>query len=143
MNYISNSVDETNKIGRVIAAQLRGGEVVCLYGTLGAGKSVLIRAVVHYFLPQTRVLSPTFIIVRHYQVANNTIRYLYHLDLYRVETITDIEHLGVLENFHQPDIIFFIEWAEKLKKYLPDKRMEIKIEILTDTKRKISVVSYG
>lgn len=143
MNYISNSVDETNNIGRVIAAKLKGGEVVCLIGGLGAGKSVLTRAIVHYFLPKTRVLSPTFIIVRHYQVTNNAFKYLFHLDLYRIESIADIEQLGVLENFHQPDKIFFIEWAEKLKSLLPKIRIEIKIEQISDSKRKITIERYG
>lgn len=141
--FISNSIEETHTIGQGIAQKCSGGEVFCLYGDLGAGKTTFVHGFIHFFIPHIRVLSPTFIIVRHYQVTNNAFKYLYHLDLYRIESIADIEQLGVLENFHQPDKIFFIEWAEKLKSLLPKIRIEIKIEQISDSKRKITIERYG
>ena len=95
MLIITNNTDDTSKIGKKIAAGLKGGEVFCLYGELGAGKSVFTRALINYFLPGIRVLSPTFIIVRQYETGKIKIKTIYHLDLYRLTNTGEFQDLGL------------------------------------------------
>lgn len=143
MLYISNNSDDTAKIGKKIAVRLKGGEVLCLYGELGAGKSVFTRALIHYFLPGIRVLSPTFIIVRQYDIEMNNKKTIYHLDLYRLTNNTEFQDLGITENFHQPDTILVIEWADRIKDILPAKRTDIIFKIIGENQREILVQNYG
>src|SRR3989339_1119927 len=101
MKYITWSARETSNLGRELAARLKGGEVVCLYGNLGSGKTTFISGVVNYFKPKTRVLSPTFIIVRHYRFNKPPVKNLLHADLYRLEDKPSIEALGLADFLHQ------------------------------------------
>ena len=143
MLIITNNTDDTSKIGKKIAAGLKGGEVFCLYGELGAGKSVFTRALINYFLPGIRVLSPTFIIVRQYETGKIKIKTIYHLDLYRLTNTGEFQDLGMSENFHHPDTIMVIEWADRIKNILPPKRTDISFKILGENTREIIVKNYG
>lgn len=139
MEYISNSDIETKKISEQFASRLKGGEVLCLYGDLGAGKTVFAQGMVNYFLPGKRVLSPTFIIVRHYLVSHDTIKNIYHIDLYRLEKSEEITHVGLNEFIHKPDTIVAIEWADRLGELLPEKRIDIRLETLSEQTRLIRI----
>ena len=139
MEYISNSDTETRKISEQFASRLKGGEVLCLYGDLGAGKTVFVQGMVNYFLPGKRVLSPTFTIVRHYSSLHDIIKTIYHIDLYRLEKSDEISPLGLSEFMHKPDTIVAIEWAEKLGKHLPQERIDISLKTLSDQSRSITV----
>lgn len=143
MRFITNNTDDTAKIGKKIAAGLKGGEVFCLYGELGAGKSVFTRALINYFLPGIRVLSPTFIIVRQYKTGKFKIKTIYHLDLYRLTNNAEFQDLGMSENFHQPDTIMVIEWADRIQNSLPPQRTDISFKILEENTREIIVKKYG
>lgn len=140
--YITESVWETKNLAKEFAAQLKGGEVVCLYGELGAGKTVFVQGMMEYYLPRKRILSPTFIIVRHYSTNHNTIKKFIHVDLYRLTESKEIKDLEFWEFINNPDTIVAIEWAEKLKNLLPEKRIDIRIENLDNDKRKINI-AYG
>src|SRR3990167_9714860 len=85
MKYTTGSPRETSDLGRALAARLCGGEVVCLYGDLGSGKTTFISGVINFFRPKTRVLSPTFIIVRHYRFDKAPVKNFLHADLYRLD----------------------------------------------------------
>ncbi|OGG26622.1 tRNA (adenosine(37)-N6)-threonylcarbamoyltransferase complex ATPase subunit type 1 TsaE [Candidatus Gottesmanbacteria bacterium RIFCSPLOWO2_01_FULL_39_12b] len=142
MDYLTLSPLETKEIGKRTGKLLSGGEVLCLYGELGVGKSVFVKGLIEYFLPNARVLSPTFIIVRHYGVnQHKKIKKIYHADLYRIENKSEIQSLELFENFYKSDSIVLIEWAEKLENMLPERRIDIKISILGENKRKIEVSS--
>src|SRR3989344_7709025 len=96
MKHINTkSIDETVRLGREFAATLKGGEAVCLYGDLGAGKTVFVKGIIDYFIPGKRVLSPTFIIVRHYTSKSSAIKDIIHIDLYRIDTQKDMESVGL------------------------------------------------
>ncbi len=139
MEYNSNSIIETKKIANEFASHLKGGEVVCLYGRLGAGKTVFVQGMINYFLPGKRVLSPTFIIVRHYQINHQIIKRFLHIDLYRMTNIKEIGELEFFEYLNQSDTIVAIEWAEKLEKLLPKNRLDIKIKSIDESKRIIAI----
>ena len=139
MNIISQNPDDTRKLGRTIARELKGGEVLCLYGELGAGKTTFAQGFIDFFLPQKRVLSPTFIIVRHYLISHKLIKNIYHVDLYRIASIGDIAGLGLTELMYKPDSIVLVEWAERLGNLLPKKRIDIKFSIINEKEREIDI----
>lgn len=139
MDYISKSPQQTIGVGREIASKITSGEVICLCGDLGAGKTTFIHGFVDYFLPGKRIISPTFIIVRHYPIKHRQIKNIYHVDLYRIEKESEILTLGLSEWINKPDSLVLIEWAEKMGNFLPKKRMDIKFEIKSENERMINI----
>lgn len=139
MDYISDNTQESKRIACNFASGLKGGEVVCLYGDLGAGKTAFVQGMLGYFLPEKRVLSPTFIIVRHYNLNGRKIKRFLHIDLYRMTNLKEIKELEFFEFINKPDTIVAIEWAEKMKDLLPQKRTDIRLETLADQSRRITI----
>lgn len=137
--YITETPDQTKKLASRFAFRLSGGEVVCLYGELGAGKTVFVQGMIGYFLPEKRILSPTFIIVRHYQTNHNIIKRFLHIDLYRMKDMKEIRDLEFFESMHKPDTIVAVEWAEKLGNLLPKDRIDVHIKSLDEDKREINI----
>jgi tRNA threonylcarbamoyladenosine biosynthesis protein TsaE len=128
------SPEETKEFGRSLAGELKAGSVVALMGPLGSGKTVLIQGICSGLGVTEFVTSPTFVIINEYP---GKIR-VYHFDLYRLENIEEFIKLGYEEYFYGEGITL-IEWAEKIKGFLPPKRMEINLEILSENERKISI----
>ncbi|MBM3283967.1 tRNA (adenosine(37)-N6)-threonylcarbamoyltransferase complex ATPase subunit type 1 TsaE [Candidatus Gottesmanbacteria bacterium] len=140
MKYISESYNQTRHLGRQLAAGCRGGEVLCLYGDLGSGKTTFIQGLINFFLPGKRILSPTFIIVRHYYAIHPSIKNIYHVDLYRTSKIEEIIDTGISEFIQKPDnIIVAVEWADKLAHLLPAGRIDVNFSILSANKREIKI----
>jgi tRNA threonylcarbamoyladenosine biosynthesis protein TsaE len=137
--FISKSPEETMQLAEKIASMLRGGEAVCLSGELGAGKTIFAQGFIKFFLPKTRVVSPTFTIVRHYKTERKDIQMLYHLDLYRVQNSKEIHDTGISEFLNKPDSITLIEWAEKMADISIKTKIEVKLVIVDETKRNIYV----
>ena len=112
----------TRRLGRLLAAQLKAGDVIALSGALGAGKSALARAIIQAVDPtEDDVPSPTFTLVQHYALADGTP--LWHLDLYRIDDAKDAMALGLEEVF--VDGVCLIEWPDRLKKFLPKTNLSI------------------
>lgn len=112
---------------------------MCLYGELGSGKTTFVQGFAKGIgLLRTRLLSPTFIIVRRYELLPKPFC-LYHVDLYRIEDSQSIHDLGLLETFVNPSAIVAIEWAEKLGSLLPEKRIDIRFTALSDGSHKIFI----
>lgn len=145
MEYITKSAQSTFNLGKKIGNYLtssseRGDIVICLYGELGSGKTTFIQGLAKGLGISHLVPSPTFIIVRHYGLTTDRFSSFYHIDLYRLEDEKELEGLGLNGFFSDPASICAVEWAEKLKKYLPKKRIDIRFEIIDTNKRKITIV---
>ena len=108
------------------------GDVVALYGELGAGKTVLIKGITKGIGCEDQVKSPSFVFVHEYKGKFP----VYHIDLYRVNNLKDIMSFGIQE-FLTNNGICLIEWAEKAKKLLPNPHIDIKLKILDKTTREI------
>lgn len=133
--FVSNSEEETRKFGRNLAKRLKEKDVVCIYGELGAGKTCLVKGIVDGLgLTTEYVRSPTFAIINKYNGKSP----VYHLDFYRIESASEIEELGI-DEFSGKEGITLIEWPEKIVKYLPETRWEIKIDVLGENKRSFNV----
>ncbi len=149
---VTNSSEETEKLGFDFAKKLEIGDVICLYGNLGAGKTQFVKGLAKGLGIKHRIISPTFIIVRSYKVKSEKLKVknvnkvkieefsnFYHADLYRLENENDLESTGLLDILKEKNNIVAIEWPEKLGKFLPEKRWEIKFEILDENKREIII----
>lgn len=106
------SESETAAVGRDLAATLRAGDVVLLYGDLGAGKTAFVKGLAEGLgVAREEVSSPTFTLVQEYRGGRLT---LYHVDLYRLDDPREIADLGLDEI--AADGVLAIEWAEKLNR---------------------------
>ena len=137
MEIITKSPEETKKVGQRLASSLVGGEIICLSGDLGSGKTTFVQGLASALGLKSRLISPTFILVRKYQLPD---RYLYHVDLYRLEDKVDKEviNLGIVDVWGQKENIVIIEWAEKIKKMVPKSAKWIFFTNLGEEERKIS-----
>ncbi|MCR4324986.1 MAG: L-threonylcarbamoyladenylate synthase [Candidatus Curtissbacteria bacterium] len=135
MEIKTNSQKETLELGQKFAKSLIPGDVVAISGELGAGKTIFVKGIALGLGIKKRIVSPTFTIVRTYKLKS---AYLHHIDLYRGNSIEDFETLGLPEIFAN-DAIVVIEWAQRIKKHLPKKRKEIKIQKTGKNSRKILI----
>ncbi|MEN6383946.1 MAG: tRNA (adenosine(37)-N6)-threonylcarbamoyltransferase complex ATPase subunit type 1 TsaE [Phycisphaerales bacterium] len=112
---ISESIEQTFEIGKKIGKILEPGKVVCLSGTLGAGKTTLIKGIAQGAGAKNRqqVNSPTFVIVNEYEGRFH----IYHIDAYRINSIKEFQGLG-FEDYIGPESIVLIEWADKVEEAL-------------------------
>lgn len=130
--------DDTDAIGRTLAAAVAPGDVVALHGPLGAGKSHLARAIVRARMhdPAAEVPSPSYTLVNIYQAAGGEI---WHADLYRI----DPDELGEIGLEDAPsDAILLVEWAERWPG-LPRRRIDIVLAFSADCGRSVTVTPKG
>ena len=136
----TTSPRETARLGQEMGNRIRRrrghAPAFCLYGELGSGKTTFAQGFAKGLGITTRLLSPTFIIVRRYPIPRQT-GFLYHIDLYRMEGEKDFLGLGLQEIFADPDSIVLVEWAEKMGDLLPQPRIDVCFEVLEDEKHKI------
>lgn len=133
--FVTNSFEETQRLGKDFAKSLRAGDIVCLYGDLGSGKTTFVQGLAKGLGIKNRIISPTFVIVRSYKLK---VISFYHIDLYRTQSERDIEGLGIEEIINNENNIVVIEWAEKLGNYLPKKRIDIHFFYENENRRKIN-----
>jgi tRNA threonylcarbamoyladenosine biosynthesis protein TsaE len=136
---ITHSAEETIAYGRALAAELSPPLIVLLSGDLGAGKTTLVKGIAEGFdaARADDVTSPTFTLVHEYRGPRAT---LYHVDLYRIDTPRDLETLG-LDDLLAPNCILLIEWGEKFPRLQSDKNLEITLERVGETERRIQRIT--
>ncbi len=131
------SENETSDFAKKLTEVIKLGDIICLNGNLGAGKTFLIKEFCKYLNIQN-VSSPSFAIVNEY----NGTKKIYHFDFYRIKKIEELFDIGFEEYLLYRDVIIFIEWANLFPEILPKKRIEFNIEILKDNKRKFILTKY-
>src|SRR5450432_151039 len=133
--FISHSPAETEALGEKLGRAAERGLVIALSGDLGAGKTQFVRGVARGLGISNRVHSPTFTLVNEY--GGGRLK-LFHLDLYRLETLEQILSAGV-EEFLSPDGVSVIEWAERIYELRVTSYdlKKVQIEILNESERKI------
>lgn len=130
---ISKSRENTFKLGKEFAKKLKQGDVVGLIGELGSGKTVFTKGVAEGLgIDPMDVTSPTFTIINEYEGNLK----LFHFDLYRINSIDELEALGYEEYFYNKGVVV-IEWAEKCIDVLPSGSYLIYFEYIDENKRKL------
>ena len=132
---LTRSAEETIAFGRKLATDLSPPLMVLLRGDLGAGKTTLVKGIAEGFgaARADDVTSPTFTLVHEYRGPDVI---LYHVDLYRIDTQRELETLG-LDDLLAPNCILLIEWGEKFPRLQREQTLEIALERVAETERRI------
>ncbi len=139
LKITSRNPDETRELGKTLGALLNTGDVVCLQGDLGAGKTTLVQGLAQGWGSIDPVSSPTFIIVNVYRRADDA--ELYHLDTYRLESAPEAAMLDLDEMLDAGPLV--IEWPERIESVLPAERLWLNLEHIDDEKRSIQIKAVG
>jgi tRNA threonylcarbamoyladenosine biosynthesis protein TsaE len=116
----SRSAAETRKFGRTLAQELKGREVIALFGELGSGKTQFTKGLARALGVTRPVTSPTFTILKNYRFKKNRKFFLLsHFDFYRIRSSAELEGIGLFEVLAQKHNITVIEWPEKISLILP------------------------
>jgi tRNA threonylcarbamoyladenosine biosynthesis protein TsaE len=131
----SVSAKRTIALGKKLAMTLKPGQMIVLSGSLGAGKTTLIKGIaLGLGVPEENIKSPSYTLVFEY---NGRIP-LYHFDLYRMNNISELHEIG-WDEYLMRDGIMVVEWGEKAAQFLPESRIEIFIEIISKNKRRLDI----
>ncbi|HVP36645.1 MAG TPA: tRNA (adenosine(37)-N6)-threonylcarbamoyltransferase complex ATPase subunit type 1 TsaE [Terriglobales bacterium] len=134
---ITSSPEETKELGEKIAQEFYPGLVVALFGPLGSGKTCLAQGICSGLKVIDFVVSPSFVLINEYQGKYK----VYHIDLYRLEKLSEIINLGYEEYFYGEGVCI-VEWAEKAAELLPEKRIDIHLKILSENEREIKIEKF-
>lgn len=132
--YITNSNKETQKLGGLLAKELNGGEIICLSGDLGSGKTTFTQGLLKGLGAEGPYTSPTFVVMKEYKSKLKTV---YHIDAYRVNP-KDILDLGWEEIIANPENIVIIEWADRIRDIIPKYAVWINFKWMGENKREIT-----
>lgn len=111
--------------------------VLTFSGELGSGKTTLTQALCRELGIREKITSPTFVIMKKYNINNGPFKKLIHIDAYRIETEKELSLLGWEEIMEDKDNIVIIEWPEKIIKIIPSKAIKIKLTHIDEHKRDI------
>lgn len=149
--FVSNNPEESRKIAYGFAKEILARKrqentalVLALCGELGSGKTVFAQAFAEALGVKEKIKSPTFIIFRKSKLnlstgGQNKLKYFYHFDVYRINNEKEILNLGWEEIISDPQNIVLVEWADKIEKILPKKRVKINFKHLIRDKREIEI----
>jgi len=137
--FISRSPDQTRRIGIRLGSSLQAGDVVCLSGELGAGKTTLVQGIAEGWGSPDAVTSPTFVLVNNYRKVGGL--EMNHFDAYRVQSALEAEDLDLTGMIM--DGPFLVEWAERVQEVLPEESLWIKMKYLADEQRSLMFVPHG
>lgn len=140
--FITISSVETWRLGKILAKELRGGEIVCLVGDLGTGKTTFTQGLLKNLGAKEPYISPTFLIMKEYignqEPMNNKqkIKRIYHFDAYRVGS-EDILDLGWEEIIADKNNVIIVEWADRIFDIIPEEAVWVEFQWISEKERKI------
>lgn len=140
----SHSPEETKKIAEQCIDRLTshpknsGATVLGLYGDLGSGKTTFTQHLAVRLGVTENVVSPTFIIMKSYELKAKSWKVLYHIDAYRLEDAEGMEKLGWKEIIENPEHLVVVEWPQRIEKILPRDYTRINFTFVDDTTREIT-----
>jgi tRNA threonylcarbamoyladenosine biosynthesis protein TsaE len=138
LELVTNSPEQTRKIGMKLGELAASSDVILLVGPLGAGKTCLTQGIARGLGIHEYTASPSFVLVREYQGKLP----LYHIDLYRLDRVEEIAQLG-LDDYLYGNGVCVVEWADKGLTVLPEEHLLIELQIISPLKRKLSFMPAG
>ena len=139
IDFFSRSPEQTRRIGMRLGGALQAGDVICLQGDLGAGKTTFVQGIALGWGSQDAVSSPTFIIVNVYRRGDEA--RLFHMDAYRLDSTSEAEELDLDAMLAQGPLL--IEWPERMDGLVPRERLWINLEHLTEDEREMRFRANG
>jgi tRNA threonylcarbamoyladenosine biosynthesis protein TsaE len=139
MDFFSRSPEQTRRIGMRVGGALQTGDVICLQGDLGAGKTTFVQGLAQGWGSVDSVSSPTFILVNVYRRADQS--QLFHMDAYRLDSTLEAEELDL--DALLADGALIIEWPERLAGLIPTERLWVKFEHVDDEEREMRFKASG
>lgn len=139
LEFISRSADQTRRVGMHLGAQLSVGDVVCLEGELGSGKTTFVQGIAAGWGSLDAVSSPTFVIVNQYRRTDG--EHFSHLDAYRLEDTREAEALDLDEMLAGGPLV--VEWAGRIESALPDERFWVDLSHVDSEQRGMQFNANG
>jgi tRNA threonylcarbamoyladenosine biosynthesis protein TsaE len=139
LEFFSRSPEQTRRIGMRLGGLLKPGDIVCLQGDLGAGKTTFTQGLAQGWGSLDSVSSPTFILVNQYRRADGS--NLFHLDAYRLDSVPEAEALDLDSMLAEGALI--IEWPERLGDLIPSERLHIRLEHISEEHRQMNFHAQG
>ncbi len=140
LEFFSRSPQQTHRLGIRLGKELRLGDVICLQGELGSGKTTFVRGIAQGWGSPDAVSSPTFVLINEYRRADDGTP-LHHLDAYRLENVQEAAELDLETLLTQGPLV--IEWADRLLPILPGERLWVEIEYVDEEVRRFSFTAQG
>lgn len=140
LDFTSHGHEQTLRYGVRLGQQLQGGDVLCLSGQLGSGKTTLASGIGRGWGALQTVTSPSFTLVHEYYRADNA--QLHHVDCYRLEKAPEIETIGLIERI-EARVALMIEWPEYIEPWLPSECLWIRMRYIKHDKRGLQLTATG
>ncbi len=128
MDFFSRSPEQTRRIGMRLGGALQPGDLICLQGDLGAGKTTFVQGIAQGWGSLDSVSSPTFILVNMYRRADGS--QLFHMDAYRLDSTPEAEELDLDSMLAEGALI--VEWPERMDGLIPAERLWVQLEHIDD-----------
>ena len=139
MEFISRSAEQTRRLGMRLGALLESGDVVCLIGDLGAGKTTLVQGVSSGWGSLDQASSPTFVLINVYRRPDG--RRLFHLDAYRLSGAAEAEDLDIDNLLDGGPLV--VEWADRIREALPDECLWVTLSWVDEGQRDLMLTARG
>lgn len=139
LEFFSRSPEQTRRVGMRLGALLRIGDVICLSGDLGSGKTTLVQGLARGWGSLDKVSSPTFVLVNEYRRPDGLT--LYHLDAYRMQSAWEAEELDITLMLTKGPLV--VEWPERIDGVLPADRLTAALRWMAEEHRGMLITSHG
>jgi tRNA threonylcarbamoyladenosine biosynthesis protein TsaE len=139
MDFFSRGPEQTRRIGVCLGEALQAGDVICLQGDLGAGKTTFVQGVARGWGSMDAVSSPTFVLVNMYRRGDEA--RLFHMDAYRLDSIPEAEELDIDTMLTQGPLL--IEWPERIDGLVPKERLWIGLAYINEEERQMKFKATG
>ena len=139
LDFLSRNPEQTRWIGEHLGRALQTGDVICLQGELGAGKTTFVQGIAQGWGALDSVSSPTFILVNIYRRADRS--RLFHMDAYRLDSAPEAEELDLDSMLAQGPLL--IEWPERIDSLVPDERLWVNLEHVDEEEREVKFKASG
>jgi tRNA threonylcarbamoyladenosine biosynthesis protein TsaE len=141
MEFFSKSLKDTDNLAKDFLSKIEKGEkatIVALSGELGSGKTAFVKCVAKNLGIDEDITSPTFVIMKNYELSTKNYKLLIHIDAYRLNSYKELENLRWQEIYNDPNNLIFLEWPERVLELIPNDAKKINFEFIDETTRKIS-----
>lgn len=139
LEFFSRSADQTRRLGMRLGSLLEKGDIVCLQGDLGSGKTTLVQGIAQGWGSLDPVSSPTFVIVNMYRRPDNL--NLHHLDAYRLQNAVEAEELDIDLMLERGALV--VEWPERISAALPAECLKVELRWIADEQRGMVFLPHG